>query len=108
MPTTLTHVALPLGTQIPKIHNYAKSHHGGIGDTRVPVHIPYTELLGVALNEKQTGGSGYSLFELMDRFNTGCLVKGEGHVPSKQGVVIYRNGQTRFMRAEDRLACVHC
>src|SRR6266566_3956363 len=41
------------GTQIPKIHNYAKSHHGGIGDTRVPAHIPYTKL-GVALNEMQS------------------------------------------------------
>jgi uncharacterized protein len=90
--TTLTHVALPLGTQIPKIHNYAKSHHGGIGDTRVPAHIPYTELLGVALNEKQMGGNGYALFELKDRFNTGCLVKGEGYVPGKQGVVICLNG----------------
>jgi len=81
IPTTLTHVALSLGTQIPKIHNYAKSHHGGNGD---------------------------ALFELRDGFNTGWLVKGEGYVPGKQGVVIYLNGQTRFIRAEDRLACVHC
>jgi predicted enzyme related to lactoylglutathione lyase len=52
----------------------------------------YGELLGVALNEMQMGGNGYALFELKDRFNAGCLVKGKGYVPSKQGVLVYLNG----------------
>ena len=52
----------------------------------------YGELLGVGLNEMQMGGNDYALFELKDRFNTGCLVKGEGYVPSTQGVVVYLNG----------------
>jgi len=52
----------------------------------------YGELLGVGLNEMQIGGNDYALFELKDRFNTGCLVKGEGYVPSMQGVVVYLNG----------------
>jgi uncharacterized protein YciI len=30
--------------------------------------------------------------ELRDKFNTGCLAKGEGYVPSMQGVVVYLNG----------------
>lgn len=52
----------------------------------------YGGLLGVALNEMQLGDNDYALFELKDRFNTGCLVKGKGYVPSKQGVVVYLNG----------------
>jgi len=52
----------------------------------------YGELLGVGLNEIEMGGNDYALFELKDRFNTGCLVKGEGYVPSTQGVVVYLNG----------------
>lgn len=52
----------------------------------------YGELLGVHLSEMQMGGNDYALFELKDRFNTGCLVKGEGYVPSTQGVVVYLNG----------------
>lgn len=52
----------------------------------------YGELLGVTLNEMQMGGNDYALFELKDRFNTGCLVKGNGYVPSHQGVVVYLNG----------------
>jgi predicted enzyme related to lactoylglutathione lyase len=52
----------------------------------------YGELLGVALNGMQMGSNDYALFEVKDRFNTGCLVKGKGYVPSKQGVVVYLNG----------------
>jgi len=52
----------------------------------------YGELLGVHLSEMQMGGNDYALFELKDRFNTGCLVKGEGYTPSIQGVVVYLNG----------------
>lgn len=52
----------------------------------------YSELLGVRLNELQMGGNDYALFELKDRFNTGCLVKGDGYFPSQQGVVLYLNG----------------
>ena len=52
----------------------------------------YGDLLGVGLNEMQMGGNEYALFELKDRFNTGCLVKGNGYVPSMQGVVVYLNG----------------
>jgi predicted enzyme related to lactoylglutathione lyase len=52
----------------------------------------YGELLGVTLNEIQMGGNDYSLIELEDKFNTGCLVKGDGYVPSMQGVVVYLNG----------------
>jgi predicted enzyme related to lactoylglutathione lyase len=35
----------------------------------------YGDLLGVGLNEMQMGDNDYALFELKDRFNTGCLVK---------------------------------
>jgi predicted enzyme related to lactoylglutathione lyase len=52
----------------------------------------YRELLGVGLNETQMSGNDYALFELKDRFNTGCLVKGDGYVPSRKGVVVYLNG----------------
>jgi uncharacterized protein len=52
----------------------------------------YAELLGVVLNEMPMGSNEYALFELKDRFNTGCLVKGDSYVPSMQGVVVYLNG----------------
>ena len=52
----------------------------------------YGESVGVRLNEMQMGGNDYALCELKDRFNTGCLVKGNGHRPSQQGVVAYLNG----------------
>jgi predicted enzyme related to lactoylglutathione lyase len=52
----------------------------------------YAELLGVVLDEMPIGSNEYALFELKDRFNTGCLVKGDGYVPSMQGVVVYLNG----------------
>jgi predicted enzyme related to lactoylglutathione lyase len=52
----------------------------------------YAELLGVVLNEMPIGSNEYALLELKDRFNTGCLVKGDGYVPSMQGVVVYLNG----------------
>jgi uncharacterized protein len=52
----------------------------------------YGEQLGVELSEMPMGGNDYALMELRDKFNTGCLVKGEGYVPSMQGVVVYLNG----------------
>jgi hypothetical protein len=52
----------------------------------------YGELLGVGLNEMPIGGNDYGLMEVKDKFNTGCLVKGDGYVPSMQGVVVYLNG----------------
>jgi predicted enzyme related to lactoylglutathione lyase len=52
----------------------------------------YADLLRVRLNEMQMGGNDYALIELEDRFNTGCLVKGDGYVPCMQGVVVYLNG----------------
>ena len=52
----------------------------------------YGELLGVALNEMPMGGNDYALLEVKDKFNTGCLVKGDGYVPSMQGLVVYLNG----------------
>ena len=52
----------------------------------------YGDLLKVNLNEMQMGGNDYALIELKDRFNTGCLVKGDGYVPSMLGVVVYLNG----------------
>jgi len=52
----------------------------------------YSELLAVALNEMRLGANDYALIGVKDRFNTGCLVKGDGYVPSMQGVVVYLNG----------------
>lgn len=52
----------------------------------------YGELLGVGWNEMRMGGNDYALFDVKDRFNTGCLVKGDEYVPSMQGVVVYLNG----------------
>ena len=52
----------------------------------------YGELLAVGLNEMPMGGTEYALIQLKDKFNTGCLVKGDGFVPSMQGVVVYLNG----------------
>lgn len=49
-------------------------------------------MLGVSLNDMPIGGNDYALFDLKDRFNAGCLVKGNGYVPSMQGVVLYLNG----------------
>jgi uncharacterized protein len=52
----------------------------------------YHELLGVGLNEMQMGGNDYALLDVKDKFNTGCLVKGDGYAPCMQGVVVYLNG----------------
>lgn len=52
----------------------------------------YSALLDVGLNGMRMGGNDYALIDVKDRFNTGCLVKGEGYVPSMQGVVVYLNG----------------
>ena len=52
----------------------------------------YGELLAVGLNEMPMGGTEYALIQLKDKFNTGCLVKGDGYVPSMQGIVVYLNG----------------
>ena len=52
----------------------------------------YSVLLDVGLNGMRMGGNDYALIDVKDRFNTGCLVKGDGYVPSMQGVVVYLNG----------------
>jgi predicted enzyme related to lactoylglutathione lyase len=52
----------------------------------------------------QMGGNDYALFELKDRFNTGCLVKGDGYVPSMQGVVVYLNGGDDLSKILGRVA----
>ena len=52
----------------------------------------YGQLLGIGLNEMPMGGNDYALLEIKDKYNTGCLVKGDGYVPSMQGVVVYLNG----------------
>lgn len=52
----------------------------------------YSALLDLDLKEMAMGGNEYALINVKDRFNTGCLVKGDGYVPSMQGVVVYLNG----------------
>lgn len=52
----------------------------------------YSVLLDVGLNGMRMGGNDYALIDVKDRSNTGCLVKGDGYVPSMQGVVVYLNG----------------
>ena len=46
----------------------------------------------------------YALFAIKNNFNTRCLVKGPGHVPQTDGVVVYLNGgddlSTPLSRAE--------
>jgi len=38
------------------------------------------------------GENDYALFAIKNNFNTGCFVKGLGHVPRTDGVVVYLNG----------------
>ena len=52
----------------------------------------YSVLLDVSLNGMRMGGNDYALIDVKDKSNTGCLVKGDGYVPSMQGVVVYLNG----------------
>ena len=63
----------------------------------------YSELLAVGLNEMRLGANDYALFGVKDRFNTGCLVKGEGYVPSMQGVVVYLDGGEDLSRVLARV-----
>jgi predicted enzyme related to lactoylglutathione lyase len=63
----------------------------------------YGDLLAVGLNEMQMGDNVYVLFELKDRFNTGCLVKGNGYVASMQGIVVYLNGGNDLSAALGRV-----
>lgn len=52
----------------------------------------YGELLDLELNEVKLGPNDYALFSVKDKSNTGALVKGDGYVPSAEGVVVYLNG----------------
>jgi len=52
----------------------------------------YRGLLGVDVHEMTLGNNDYALFAVKDRFNSGCLVKGDGYVPRTDGVVVYLNG----------------
>jgi len=52
----------------------------------------YRELLRVDVQEMKLGDNAYALFAIKNNFNTGCLVKGPGHVPRTDGVVVYLNG----------------
>ncbi len=63
----------------------------------------YSELLDVGLNEMRMGENDYALFDVKDRFNTGCLVKGDGYVPSALGVVVYLNGGDDLSAALSRV-----
>jgi predicted enzyme related to lactoylglutathione lyase len=64
----------------------------------------YGEILGVGFNAMDMGGNNYALLELTDRFNTGCLVKGDGYVPSMEGVVVYLNGGNDLSTVSARVA----
>lgn len=50
----------------------------------------YRELSNLDVHEMKLGDNDYAIFA--DQFNTGCLVKGVGYVPSTEGVTIYLNG----------------
>ncbi len=53
----------------------------------------YQRILGVDLPPvMDMAGIQYSLFAVEDRFNCGCLAKGENYVPSAQGVTVYLDG----------------
>jgi|SRR5262245_17588669 len=52
----------------------------------------YRELLGIDVNEMKVGDNDYALFAIKDKFNSGCLVKGQGYVPRMDGVVVYLDG----------------
>ena len=52
----------------------------------------YRELLGIDVHEMKLGNNDYALFAVNDKFNSGCLVKGDGYVPRMDGVVVYLNG----------------
>src|SRR5262249_38099160 len=52
----------------------------------------YRELLNTDLHEMKIGTNDYALFAVKDKFNSCCLVKGDGYVPRTDGVVVYLNG----------------
>jgi uncharacterized protein len=52
----------------------------------------YCELLNIDAHEMKLGDNDYAMFAVKDKFNTGCLVKGNAYVPSKDGVVVYLSG----------------
>jgi predicted enzyme related to lactoylglutathione lyase len=52
----------------------------------------YRELLKTDLHEMKIGTNDYALFAVKDKFNSGCLVKGDGYKPRTDGVVVYLNG----------------
>ena len=52
----------------------------------------YRELLAIDAHEMKLGNNDYALFAIKDKFNSGCLVKGDGYVPRMDGVVVYLNG----------------
>lgn len=64
----------------------------------------YSVLLDVGLNGMRMGENDYALLDVKDRFNTGCLVKGDGYVPSMQGLVVYLNGGDDLSAALARVA----
>jgi uncharacterized protein len=52
----------------------------------------YRELLAIDVHEMKLGNNDYALFAIKDKFNSGCLVLGEGYVPRMDGVVVYLDG----------------
>jgi len=45
----------------------------------------YRELLSIDVHEMKLGNNNYALFAIKDKFNSGCLVMGEGYVPTMDG-----------------------
>jgi predicted enzyme related to lactoylglutathione lyase len=52
----------------------------------------YRGLLAIDVHEMKLGNNDYALFAVKDKFNSGCLVKGDGYIPRTDGVVVYLNG----------------
>jgi uncharacterized protein len=52
----------------------------------------YRELLKIDVHEMKLGTHDYALFAVKDKFNSGCLVKGDGYVPRTDGILVYLNG----------------
>src|SRR5262245_16324861 len=52
----------------------------------------YRELMAIDVREVKLGNNDYAFFAVNDKFNSGCLVKGDGYIPRMDGVVVYLNG----------------
>ena len=63
----------------------------------------YQSILAIEIQEMEMDGMQMGIFPSEEQMVTGVLIKGEGYIPSREGVLLYLNGGDNLQLVLDKI-----